>query len=118
MHPDDPFPIERCSPRLGNVILAVFQGRCPTIQEVFSISPKQWLKVPGMGPTLLNEMEASMRGYQGWAKGRASERITDAELIARLERLQRDLERFRRDLLILMSERQSKDGSSDDADLH
>jgi hypothetical protein len=79
---------------------------------------KQWLKVPGMGPTLLNEMEASMRGYQGWAKGRASERVADAELLARLERLQRDLERFRRDLLILMSERQSKDGSSDDADLH
>lgn len=118
MQPNDPFPLERCSLRLRKVILEVFQGRCPTLQEVFSIPPKQWLKVPGMGSTLLKEMEASMRRYQSGTKRRRPERITDAELIVRLERLESDLERVRRELLIRITERQSNDDSPENSGLH
>ena len=95
---DDPFPIEGCSRRLRNAILGEFQGRCPTFQEVFSIPGKQWLKVPGMGQTLLTELEAIMQNRLEQTKGQASAHMTDAELIARLERLQRDLKRLCREV--------------------
>jgi len=91
----DLFPIEGCSPRLRNAILGEFQGRCPTLQEVFSIPAKQWLKVPGVGQTLLTELEAIMQSRLEQTKGQASAQMTDAELIARMERLQRDLKRLR-----------------------
>ena len=94
MRLDNPFPIDGCSPRLRNVILGEFQGRCPTLQEVFSISAKQWLKVPGVGQTLLTELEAIMQNRLEQTKGQASVQMTDAEVIARLELLQRDLKRL------------------------
>ena len=100
MRLDDPFPIEGCSPRLRNAILGEFQGRCPTLQEVFSIPAKQWLKVPGVGQTLLTELEAIMQNQVEQTKGQASAQMTDAELIARLERLQRDLKHLCREVQI------------------
>jgi hypothetical protein len=98
MQPDDPFPIERCSGRLKAAILAEFQGRCPTVQEMFSIPPKKWLTVPGIGEASLRELEAIMGIYQDQTKSPAAPRMSDAELLARLERLQRDLERLRHDI--------------------
>lgn len=118
MLPNAPFPIERCSQRLRNAIVAEFQGRCPTLQEVFSLPAKQWLKVPGMGQTLLTELEAIMQDQLEQTKGRASAQMTDGELIARLERLQRDLKRLRRDLLVRMSDSQARDDSPDITDFH
>src|SRR3712207_2179056 len=53
---DDPFPLDRCSGRVRGAILAEFQGRCPTIREVASISDAQWLTVPNIGPTTLEEL--------------------------------------------------------------
>jgi len=98
MRLDDPFPIEGCSPRLRNAILGEFQGCCPTLQEVFSIPTKQWLKVPGVGQTLLTELKAIMQNQVEQTKGRASAQMSDAELMARLERLQRDLKRLCREV--------------------
>jgi hypothetical protein len=98
MQPDDPFPIERCSRHLKAAVLAEFQGRCPTFQEMFSIPPKKWLTVPGIGEASLRELEAIMGMYQDQTKSPALPRMSDAELLARLERLQRDLERLRHDI--------------------
>jgi len=53
---DDPFPIEKCSGRVRGAVLAEFQGRCPTIRQVASISDAQWLTVPNIGPTTLEEI--------------------------------------------------------------
>jgi hypothetical protein len=94
MRLDNPFPIGDCSPRLRNAILGEFQGRCPTLQEVFSIPAKQWLKVPGVGQTLLTELEAIMQNRLEQTKGQVSAQMTDAELIARLELLLHDLKRL------------------------
>jgi hypothetical protein len=49
MQPSDPFPVERCSPRLQKAILAEFNGRSPTFQDILRIPLEQWLTVPGMG---------------------------------------------------------------------
>jgi hypothetical protein len=113
MQPDDPFPIERCSGRLKAAILAEFQGRCPTFQEMFSIPPKKWLTVPGIGETLLKELEAIMGIYQDQTKSPAPSRMSDAELLARLERLQRDLERLRHDIQTRTGDVPRKQPSSD-----
>jgi DNA repair protein RadC len=98
MLPSDPFPLERCSPRLRAAILSEFQGRHPTLQEVASIPPLKWLTVPGIGQTMLTELDAIIQDHQGWLKSNASASPPDAELADQLERLQRDLERLRREL--------------------
>jgi hypothetical protein len=113
MQPDDPFPIERCSGRLKAAVLAEFQGRCPTFQEMFSIPLKKWLTVPGIGETSLRELEAIMGIYQGQTKSPAAPRISDAELLARFERLQRDLERLRHDIQTRTGDVPRKQPSSD-----
>ncbi|WP_210166506.1 hypothetical protein [Microvirga vignae] len=121
MQASDPFPLERCSGRLRSAILAEFQGRCPALQEVFSIPAKEWLTVPGMGQTLLMELEAVMKGRQAKMKDHVSARLTEAQLLDRLERLQRELNRVRHDFLVLMNERRRRDGrdaSPDGSDLH
>lgn len=88
---DDPFPIEKCSGRVRGAVLAEFQGRCPTIREVASISDAQWLTVPNIGPTTLEEI----RRYIGQAP--AEQRLQnlptmeDGELLSRLNRVQREL---------------------------
>lgn len=118
MYPNDPFPIENCSQRLRKAILAEFRGRSPTLEEVSSIPSKQWLKVPGMGETMLMELEAIMRSQLDQTTGPASVQMTDADLMARLERLQRDLKRFRRDLLVRMSDPQPNGDNPDSTNLH
>src|SRR5918994_3067671 len=118
MHLDDPFPIERCSPRLRNAILAEVRWRSPTLEELISIPSKQWLKVPGIGQALLLELEAIMQSELDQTMGHAPVQMTDAELIARLERLQRDLKRFRHDLLTRINDPQPRAGSLDSTDLH
>jgi hypothetical protein len=88
---DDPFPIEKCSGRVRGAILAEFQGRCPTIREVASISDSQWLTVPNIGPTTLEELR-SMVQQPPSGKDRASIiTMPDGELLSRLNRLQREL---------------------------
>ncbi len=89
---DDPFPIDKCSGRVRGAILAEFQGRCPTIREVASISDAQWLAVPNIGPTTLEELRNIASQDANGEAPLLIEGIADTELLARLDRLQRDLD--------------------------
>jgi hypothetical protein len=88
---DDPFPIEKCSGRVRGAILAEFQGRCPTIREVASISDAQWLTVPNIGPTTLEELRSMTQQLPTGEDGAAAARMPDNEILSRLSRLQREL---------------------------
>jgi hypothetical protein len=88
---DDPFPIEKCSGRVRGAILAEFHGRCPTIREVASISDAQWLTVPNIGPTTLEELRSmTLPNLEGESRPQAAG-MADGELLSRLNRLQREL---------------------------
>jgi hypothetical protein len=88
---DDPFPIEKCSGRVRGAILAEFQGRCPTIREVASISDSQWLTVPNIGPTTLEELRSMTQQSPNGEESVSGASIPDNELLSRLNRLQREL---------------------------
>jgi len=121
MQQSDPFPIEYCSSRLRNTILTEFRGRCPTLQEVLSISSREWLGTPGMGRTLLMELEAIMKDHPAKAKSYRPEGVTEAQLLNRLERLQRELKCVRNDFLALTRDGKgssNRDNSSGGLGLH
>jgi hypothetical protein len=88
---DDPFPIEKCSGRVRGAILAEFQGRCPTIREVASISDAQWLTVPNIGPTTLEELRSMTHTVPNGESRPNATGMPDGELLSRLNRLQREL---------------------------
>ena len=88
---DDPFPIEKCSGRVRGAILAEFQGRCPTIREVASISDSQWLTVPNIGPTTLEELRSMTQQLPNGEVSASTVQMPDNELLSRLNRLQREL---------------------------
>ena len=88
---DDPFPIEKCSGRVRGAILAEFQGRCPTIREVASISDAQWLTVPNIGPTTLEELRSMTQQLPNGSDGTIAPHMPDHEILSRLGRLQREL---------------------------
>lgn len=88
---DDPFPIEKCSGRVRGAILAEFQGRCPTIREVASISDAQWLTVPNIGPTTLEELRSMTQPLPYADDGTPAAQMPDHEILSRLSRLQREL---------------------------
>ena len=120
MQPSDPFPIERCSPRLRTAILAEFNGRSPTYQDILAIPLQQWLTVPGMGRRLLSELEGLIHSEPSVPQGDPSP-DPDEELIARMERFQRDLRSLQHDIQVLLGEAPSRDADtdgSDDSNLH
>ncbi|MBL0406500.1 hypothetical protein JKG68_21305 [Microvirga aerilata] len=88
---DDPFPIEKCSGRVRGAILTEFQGRCPTIREVASISDAQWLTVPNIGPTTLEELRSMAQSDPDGGSHPGATGMPDGELVSRLNRLQREL---------------------------
>lgn len=88
---DDPFPIEKCSGRVRGAILAEFQGRCPTIREVASISDAQWLTVPNIGPTTLEELRSMTQQIPNGVDDASTASMPDSELLSRLNRVQREL---------------------------
>lgn len=90
----------------------------PTLHDVASIPPQQWLKVPGVGQTLLTELEAVVGAHQGWMKSNIPAGSTDAEMLDQLERLQRDLERLRRELRTLIDNIRRKQSNPDSSDGH
>jgi hypothetical protein len=83
---DQLFPLDAVPSWLRNAILNAFQGRCPTMRAVAGISGRDWLTVPGVGPIAL-EMIRSVTGEQQ----RLQQRLSDAELLNHLERLQQEL---------------------------
>lgn len=89
---DDPFPLDRCSGRVRGAILAEFHGRCPTIREVASISDAQWLTVPNIGPTTLEELRSLALQPPNGEEAQIMTGMPDGELLSRLDRLQRDLD--------------------------
>lgn len=88
---DDPFPIEKCSGRVRGAVLAEFQGRCPTIREVASISDAQWLTVPNIGPTTLEEIRRFIAETPVEERLQNLPTMGDGELLSRLQRVQREL---------------------------
>lgn len=88
---DDPFPIDKCSGRVRGAILAEFRGRCPTIREVASISDAQWLTVPNIGPTTLEELRSVSLQIPNGETAPLAPGMPDNELLSRLNRLQREL---------------------------
>ncbi|WP_243368697.1 hypothetical protein [Microvirga solisilvae] len=88
---DDPFPIEKCSGRVRGAVLAEFKGRCPTIREVASISDAQWLTVPNIGPTTLEEIRRFIGEVPSEPRLQNLPTMDDGELLSRLNRLQREL---------------------------
>jgi hypothetical protein len=125
MQPTDPFPIECCSPRLKTAILAEFNGRSPTYHDILSISPKEWMSVPGIGPSLLKELESLLQNPPVVAQGGSSTNIADAnatnhdaDLIEWLEQLQRDLKRLQHDIQVLLGVAPSRKAGTNGSDLH
>jgi hypothetical protein len=108
MQPTDPFPVERCSPRLKAVLLAEFHGRSPTFRAILSVPLKKWRTVPGIGPTLLHELEGILQSVPVGAEPASVPNAADAHLLARIERLQRDLARLKQDVQLLMSQGSSR----------
>lgn len=125
MQPTDPFPIERCSPRLRAAILSEFNGRSPTYQDIISLSPKEWMSVPGIGASLLRELESILQNPSAVAQGDLSANPTYAnanpnqpDLIARLEQLQRDLEKLRDDIQVLLGDVPSGKANTNGSGVH
>jgi hypothetical protein len=56
MQLDDPFPLDELSQPVRTAILGEFQGRHPTVRQVFSIPDWHWLRVPGIGPGTLMKL--------------------------------------------------------------
>ena len=94
MQLDEPFPREAIHPRVRKVILNEFQGRWPTVQEIAQISDRQWLATPGVGPTVLQQIHSVIRPPRHQDEPDLS-RLTDAELLDRLEFLQEEFGRIR-----------------------
>ena len=95
MQQDEIFPLDAIPPRVRRAILHEFQGRLPTVQEVAQISDRHWLATPDIGPSTLEKIHEVLQPqpYQGDG---ALPKMTDAELLARLESLQEELRRIRR----------------------
>ena len=89
---DEPFPLEAVPSRVGYALLLEFNGRCPSLREVDQISDKHWLTIPGMGPASLEMVRSIIkaRGQQVPSQA-ALYNLSDAELLRRLEQLQKDL---------------------------
>ncbi len=117
MPPNDPFPIERCSRRLKAAILAEFHGHSPTVQDILSIPLKKWKTVPGVGQALLTELESILQRQSDLVSEPTSSASEDADLIARLEHLQRGLKKLQQDVQALMNQAALKQSDLESSDL-
>jgi hypothetical protein len=91
MQLDEPFPLEAIHPRVRRVLLNEFQGRWPTVQEVTQISDRQWLATPGVGPTVLEKIQSNL-SLQRRQYDNSYPQLTDAELLDRLDTLQKEFQ--------------------------
>jgi hypothetical protein len=93
MSGDEPFPLEAVPSRVRSAILREFKGRWPSVREVDRVSDKEWLAAPGVGPSALVSIRSVTAHRQ--AVARPSSGMTDAELLERLEFIQRELRSIR-----------------------
>ena len=88
---DEPFPLNVVPPRVRNTILTEFKGRCPSIREVAETPDSYWLATPNIGPTFLEQIRSVTDAALEQTASPSRPRLTDAELLVRLERLQDEL---------------------------
>jgi hypothetical protein len=98
MRLDEPFPLEAVPSRLRAAILREFQGRCPRVGEVAQIPDAQWLSTPEVGQRSLEIIHEIIDGAGQLMTRPPGTRLTDAELLRRLEWLQKEL-RWLQDML-------------------
>ncbi len=92
MNLDEPFPLEAIPSRVRHALLREFKGRRPCVREVEQITDKDWLTAPGMGPASLKIIRSITGPWRQQAISHATPpRLSDAELLTCLERLQKDL---------------------------
>src|SRR4051812_11389189 len=85
-----PFPLAAVPSWVRQAILYQFNGRCPNIGEAAKVADRDWLKAPGIGPASL-EMIRSVISEQQPHTASSSARLSEAELLRRLEWLQKEL---------------------------
>ena len=88
---DEPFPLNAVPPRVRNTILNEFKGRCRSIREVAETPDSYWLATPSIGPTILEQIRRVTGAALEQTASPSRPRLTDAELLDRLERLQDEL---------------------------
>jgi hypothetical protein len=89
---DEPFPLEAVPSRLRNAILREFQGRCPSVGEVAQIPEKRWLSAPEVGPRSVEIIHDVTSAVRQQKTDRPRAQLTDAELLERLEGLQKEFQ--------------------------
>ena len=92
MRLDEPFPLEAVSSRLRHAILKEFQGRCPTIREMAEIPDRRWLSTPDVGPRSVEIIHDFTDAAQEQTIPPPDAQLTDAELLKRLEWLQKEVQ--------------------------
>jgi hypothetical protein len=88
---DEPFPLSAVPPRVRNTILNEFKGRCPSIREVAEIPDSDWLATPNIGPAFLEQIRSVTDAPPEQTASPSCSRLTDGELLGRLEWLQDEL---------------------------
>ena len=94
MQMDEPFPLESVPSRVRQAMLSEFKGRCPSMREVSEIPDAYWLATPAMGRKLLQMIREVTPAPRTQAQVPVRPRLTDAELLERLESLQKELQRL------------------------
>ena len=92
MQVDEPFPLESVPSRVRQAILSEFKGRCPSVREVAEIPDAYWLATPAMGRKFLQMIRDVTHAPGQQADVPVRHRLTDAELLDGLEKLQRELQ--------------------------
>ena len=88
---DEPFPLESLPSRVRQAILSEFKGRCPSVREVAEIPDAYWLATPAMGRKFLQMIHDVTHAPGRQADVPVRRRLTDLELLDRLESLQDEL---------------------------
>jgi len=81
------FPVGWFPRLVREAILNEFEGRCPTAQEVLSLSDGYWLSVPHIGSQTLNRMRSAAYSVMEAAYQRPLAGKTEAELHSSYQRL-------------------------------
>ncbi len=92
MHENELFPLETVPSWVKIAILREFEGRRPTVHEVDRICDRSWLAVPGIGRTALASIRQATGAQQPLGVDGSVTRMSDAELLTRLELLQQELQ--------------------------
>jgi hypothetical protein len=92
MHENELFPLETVPSWVKIAILREFEGRRPTVQEVNRICDRSWLAVPGVGRTALASIRQATGAQRPLNEDGSVARMSDAELLTRLEILQEELQ--------------------------